>query len=132
MRKDSKTAWSHFEIMIRTGMPHAMDIASELVLHDLQVPLPTHVVDLQVDLQFYGVIHRAYRSKVLPQFLYIMERLKKNELWCKIQGSQDAQLKVVQLCIDNGRLTLAEIETLAVSHFTQSQNALMITLKNAA
>ncbi len=132
MRKDTMTAWSHFEIMIRTGMPHAMDIAAELVLHDLQVPLPTHAVDLQVDLQFYGVIHHAYRSKVLPQFLSIMEFLKKSELWSKIQGSQEAQLKVVQLCIDNGRLPLAEIETFAVSHFMQSQTALMTTLKNAA
>lgn len=128
MRKDAMTAWSHFEIMIRTGMPHAMDIAAELVLHDLQVPIPIHAVDLEVDLQFYGVIHRAYRSKVLPQFLSIMEHLKKSELWCKIQGDQDAQFNLVQLCIDNGRLPLAEIENLAVTDFMQLQTA----LKNVA
>ncbi len=43
MRKETLVAWSQFEMMMRTGVPHAMDIAAELVRYDLAVPLPTHM-----------------------------------------------------------------------------------------
>ncbi len=97
MCKETMVAWSQFEMMMRTGVPHAMDIAAELVRYDLVVPLPTSLEKHPVDLQFYCVIHRAYRARVLSRFLTAMELLKHSSLWSEIQANQDTQLWIVQL-----------------------------------
>lgn len=122
MRKETLIAWSQFEIMMRTGMPHAMDIAAELVRYDLEVPLPTQVPKPQIDLQFYCVIHRAYRTQVLSRFLCAMELLKQTKLWSAIQADQDSQMWIVQLCQAFSSLPLAESAKLIVAQLTE-QNA---------
>lgn len=117
MYKETLVAWSQFEMMMRTGVPHAMDIAAELVRYDLVVPLPTRLEKHPVDLQFYCVIHRAYRAQVLSRFLTAMELLKHSAIWIEIQANQDTQMWIVQLCqafenmpvVDSAKLILAHL-----------------------
>ncbi len=43
MSKEPLVAWSQFEVIMRPGVLHAMDMAAELARYDLVVPLPTHL-----------------------------------------------------------------------------------------
>ncbi|MFO0939629.1 MAG: hypothetical protein U0930_02560 [Pirellulales bacterium] len=97
MRND-RVAWEKFELMIRSGVPHALDIASELVRHNLRSPL--HATDQKeiVDLKYYCVIHRAYRLGVLPKWMDLIESLKQLSCWTLIRDRQDIQLWIVEIC----------------------------------
>lgn len=119
MRNGPPVAWVRFEIMMRTGVPHAMDIAAELVRHDLQTPLPTHVVKPCIDLQFYNVIHRAYRAGVLSRFLAVMALVRQSEIWDEVHSNQVIQLSLVQLCRESSRLSLSEANALILSRLRQ-------------
>lgn len=119
MHNRTSVAWTRFEFMMRTGVPHAMDIAAELVRHDLQTPLPTHVPKPQVDLQFYNVIHCAYRAAVLSRFLTVMALVKKTGLWDAVQNNQKAQLSIVQLCRENGGISVLEATSLILSRLAE-------------
>ncbi len=119
MRKELLVAWTQFEVMMRTGVPHAMDIAAELVRYDLVVPLPSHEHKQSVDLQFYCVIHRAYRAQVLSSFLTAMELLKHSEMWSEIQSNQDIQLRMVELSQTFARMPIADSAKMVFVHLTE-------------
>ena len=93
----------------RIRATNAVDIAAELVRHDLTIPLPTSV-EQQFDLQFYGVIQRAYKRGVLPRFLTLMTKLKSSINWSFIRSYPEAQLWIVQHCVDGSNLPLSEAE----------------------
>jgi len=98
MHKDQMVAWLQFERMMRTGVPHAIDIAAELMRYDLEVPLPTIAAKARLDLHFYCVIHQAYRENVLRLFLEVMQLLKSTLVWESVRDSRSWQLFIVELC----------------------------------
>lgn len=125
MHRKSLTAWAQFEMMLRAGVPHATDIAAELARHNLLSPLATTDQSQQADLQFYSVIHRAYKVNVLPAFLNILERLKGGRCWSPIRNSQDLQLWIVQQCIECQNLQLSEAEDRIQSYLFSSNDLSM-------
>ncbi len=98
MHNDTQLPWSQFELRMRMGVPHAVEIASELVRHNLTVPLHALHLNEAIDLQFYGIVHEAYRANVLPTFLSVMECLKHTEHWEQIHIAQHLQMQIVNLC----------------------------------
>ena len=120
MHNPASVAWIRFEFMMRTGVPHAMDIAAELVRHDLQTPLPTQLPKAHVDLQFYNVVHCAYRAGVLSRFLTVMSLVKQTKAWDEVQNDKDAQLSIVRLCQESGRMSILDATTFIVSFLIES------------
>ena len=103
-----RVAWLQFETMMRTGVPHAMDIASELAQSSLEIPLPSHVPKPVIDLEYYCVVHRAYRAGVLPTFLAAMQDLKQTGFWNRVQNCQSTQMWILQFCLESGKRSQLE------------------------
>lgn len=95
----SSEPWLHLDLMIRAGVPHAMEIASALADFRLSVPISDCASTDTADLKFYCIIHRAYRSKVLRKYLELMEFVKNTNLnWDALRDSQSLQDEIVRMC----------------------------------
>ncbi len=96
--REARAGWERFQMMTRCGVPHAIEIATELVRHDLCSPLRSKDSSQPMDVQFYGVVHRAYRLGVLPKVMRILKLLKDCSCWSFVRDSQDFQLWIVERC----------------------------------
>lgn len=109
MRSD-RVAWERFTIMVRSGVPHAVAIASELIRHELLSPWSNVDRSQEIDLKFYGVIHRAYQLGVLPKLLDLFESLKKGSQWSVVRDNLEVQRWIVQLCSEGKPIPSLEID----------------------
>ncbi len=100
--------WQQFEFMLRAGVPHALEISEVLQRYWLKVPLPyppTH----EVDLEYYCVVHRAYRMQVLPRFLEVMQTLRMSTVWPVIHRNRAAQEWIVNQCKNDPQTPVTEL-----------------------
>ncbi len=100
--------WQQFEIMLRAGVPHAIEISEVLHRSWLKVPLP-HPATQEVDLEYYCVVHRAYRMQVLPRFLDVMQTLRQSAIWPFIHQNRTAQDWIINQCKNDLNSPVADL-----------------------
>jgi hypothetical protein len=88
--------WHQFAGMVRSGVPHALDIASALSVSSLTIPSAPRFDPRSADLSFYRPVHLAYRCGVLSQFLSGMEAFKVTQYWQPLKVDRSLQLSLVE------------------------------------
>ncbi|HWB09824.1 MAG TPA: hypothetical protein VG826_11380 [Pirellulales bacterium] len=68
----SEPAWRELYAALRAGVPRAADIATALDAHRLTYPSAPLFDDADADVGCYGVIHRAWRERLLHEFLELL------------------------------------------------------------
>lgn len=100
MPTSDEMGWAQFDRFVRSGVPHAMDIAIDLANSSLSVPTSPSFDTEVADLLFYGPIHFAHRRGVLARFLRVLEVLRGNEHWQFLRKCRSAQLTLIESVAD--------------------------------
>lgn len=92
----NQTSWIQFDQFVRTGVPHAVDIAKVLADSSLVVPISPSFDLSDADLLYYGPVHSANRQKVLSRFLFVLEKLRFHPSWDVLRNCCSAQLTLIE------------------------------------
>lgn len=103
MPEDYAIGWREFEKMVRTGVPHAQEIAKQITNAGLSVPAEFGS-DQVADLRFYCVVHFAFRLGRLTEFLEEMKQSKSSPRWLALRDSKLLQLDLVNQCNRSHRI----------------------------
>ena len=132
MPSSDVVSWTQFDRFVRSGVPHAIDIAKDLAKSPLSVPEPPSFDSQNAELLFYNAVHLAHRREVLPRFLNILEKLRCHEHWEHLRNCRSAQITLIETLAETSLQEDREfIDLLNLWMQVQSVSALESELANA-